>query len=333
MRRIVMLKGAALVVAMFWNLENYFDPFDDSDVEDEAFTPRGENHWTWKKFCKKRDDIAKVIISIGDRYGSFPAIIGVAEVENRFVMQQLSMETPLSRLDYEIIHRDSRDRRGIDVGVLYRKELFWPLYVKSFDIKSSSDSVLKTRSILYVKGILKASPDGEEGNGERIGAGDGKADLHARGDTVHVLVNHWPSKLGNKKISDKNRMAASDCAKHIADSILLSNPESGIILMGDLNDVPDSKPVKNLSGLINLAARLTADSPHCGTNKYRESWSLIDQILVSRSVERKNARMEIFSENLLVEDKTYLGYKPFRTLSGPRYIGGVSDHLPVVLIY
>src|SRR5574344_1068635 len=335
MRGVIFIKGTALAVVMFWNLENYFDPFDDPRVADEAFTPRGEYHWNWEKFCKKRDDIARTIIAAGDKYHFFPAVVGVAEVENRFVLNQLVKETPLARLGYKVIHKESPDKRGIDVGLLYRDKIFRPLAARAILVKISHDSVLLTRSVLYVKGLLNLSDEQtEEREVERVAC-----------DTLHLFVNHWPSKLGDKKISDRNRMAASNTVKRVVDSILNCSINAKILVMGDLNDSPYSEPVENLSNLINLAKPVLERDHYSGTNKYRESWSLIDEMLVSNSLfnegftdksgneVKKKLRMEIYSDNLLVEDKTFLGEKPFRTLTGPRYSGGVSDHLPIILIY
>ena len=118
--------GLFLVLACFWNLENYYHPSDDPQTADEDFTPAGSYHWTYSRFNKKRDDIAKTILSIRDYYGSYPALIGFAEVENRQVLRELVERTPLAALEYEVIHRDSPDRRGIDVGMLYRKTDFRP---------------------------------------------------------------------------------------------------------------------------------------------------------------------------------------------------------------
>ena len=97
---------------VFWNLENYFDPFDDSLTVDEEFTPGGYRHWTWSKFLDKRNLIAKALLSMHDRYGDFPVLAAFAEVENRMVLRQLVERTPLAKLGYGIVHRDSPDRRG-----------------------------------------------------------------------------------------------------------------------------------------------------------------------------------------------------------------------------
>ena len=301
---------------MFWNVENYFDTYDNPSTTDEEFTPTGDNRWGRARFEKKRDDIAKTILLAADQYGDLPALIGLAEVENAFVLQELLEETPLARTQYKYIHKDSPDSRGIDVALLYREELFTPVETKYIGFS------FPTRDVLYTKGVVNGL------------------------DTLHIMVNHWPSKRGNEESSGRKREYVSLKVSHVVDSILLRNPAANIVLMGDFNDTPDSSPLKNLGKLTNLAK--WADGAE-GSYKYRESWSMIDQFLVSdnlikeeSSIKEKNEafrpqwiythrNMEIFApEALFAEDATYMGVKPKRTYSGPRYLGGISDHLPVV---
>ena len=310
------MKEILLLLVMFWNVENYFDTYDNPPTTDEEFTPTGDNRWGRARFEKKRDDIAKTILLAADQYGDLPALIGLAEVENAFVLQELLEETPLARTQYKYIHKDSPDSRGIDVALLYREELFTPVETKYIGFS------FPTRDVLYTKGVVNGL------------------------DTLHIMVNHWPSKRGNEESSGRKREYVSLKVSHVVDSILLRNPAANIVLMGDFNDTPASSPLKNLGQLTNLAK--WADGAE-GTYKYRESWSMIDQFLVSEnlikeesSIKEKNEafrpqwiythrNMEIFApEALFAEDATYLGVKPKRTYSGPRYLGGISDHLPVV---
>lgn len=310
------MKEILLLLVMFWNVENYFDTYDNPSTTDEEFTPTGDNRWGRARFEKKRDDIAKTILLAADQYGDLPALIGLAEVENAFVLQELLEETPLARTQYKYIHKDSPDSRGIDVALLYREELFTPLETKYIGFS------FPTRDVLYTKGVVNGL------------------------DTLHIMVNHWPSKRGNEESSGRKREYVSLKVSHVVDSILLRNPAANIVLMGDFNDTPASSPLKNLGQLTNLAK--WADGAE-GSYKYRESWSMIDQFLVSEnlireesSIKEKNEafrpqwiythrNMEIFApEALFAEDATYMGVKPKRTYSGPRYLGGISDHLPVV---
>ena len=310
------MKEILLLLVMFWNVENYFDTYDNPSTTDEEFTPTGDNRWGRARFEKKRDDIAKTILLAADQYGDLPALIGLAEVENAFVLQELLEETPLARTQYKYIHKDSPDSRGIDVALLYREELFTPVETKYIGFS------FPTRDVLYTKGVVNGL------------------------DTLHIMVNHWPSKRGNEESSGRKREYVSLKVSHVVDSILLRNPAANIVLMGDFNDTPASSPLKNLGQLTNLAK--WADGAE-GSYKYRESWSMIDQFLVSEnlikeesSIKEKNEafrpqwiythrNMEIFApEALFAEDATYMGVKPKRTYSGPRYLGGISDHLPVV---
>ncbi|MFA5324889.1 MAG: endonuclease [Bacteroidales bacterium] len=314
-------------VFLFWNVENYFDPFNDPKTADEDFSFGGKNYWNWKKFEKKRNAIAKVILSAADKYECFPIIIGLAEIENKMVLNQIINETALYRLGYSIIHKNSPDKRGIDIALLYSNKDFNPLSTEFLQVTLPDSS--STRDILYVKGVLQNNPPHE--------------------DTIHIFVNHWPSKLGGEKESLPKRMAAAKTLKTKVDSIfnLYKNIYSSsiypfqeyrtyntpnIIIMGDFNDIPDGKPLMYLCDtlLTNLSIPLFHEGK--GTIKYQGEWEMIDQFIISKSL-ITNTEFSIFSPGfLLEEDKTYLGKKPFRTFIGPRYNGGISDHLPVVLI-
>lgn len=330
------MKEVLLLLVMFWNVENFFDPFKDPVAADEEFTPGGARFWTWRKFEKKRDDIAKVILLVKQRYGVFPAVIGLCEVENRFVLHHLLERTPLAKAGYRIIHKDSPDKRGIDVAMLYDPQHFKLVQVRFFPLleeEGGGVSVLASRFILYAKGVVGGL------------------------DTLHCFVNHWPSRLGGEARSSPRRMLASRTLKVRTDSILRCNGRANIILMGDFNDTPGSRPVTNLSGFVNMAHGVKG----AGTYKYKGKWEVLDQFLVSESLAPapgvhgesgyfpagqaeqgcmeavrwiycKPGSMEIFRNRYLLEkDDVYMGEKLRRTLSGPRYLGGVSDHLPVLL--
>lgn len=304
------MKEFLLLLAMFWNVENFFDTKNDPNTADDEFTPKGDNHWSWKKFEKKKNDIAKTIMLVADRYGELPALIGLSEVENMYVLQKLIKETPLARAGYRIIHDESPDNRGIDVALLYREDIFTPEKRRFLEVD------FPTRELLYVKGTVKGL------------------------DTLHVLVNHWPSKGGGEKETLPKRMAVSNKVKEVTDSIFAENSRANILLMGDFNDVPTSEPVENLEKFANLAHWAEGCE---GTYKYRGDWELIDQFLVSENMlppteENQlkwmycHRRMDIFMHEWLVApDESYMGVKPNRTLQGPKYNGGVSDHLPIVL--
>ena len=292
-RRLMIFLGTGISVLFFWNLENLFDPFDDVATLDDEFTARGEKRWSWKRFDHKADGIAKTILAASQN-GAPPDICAFAEVENRFVLRRLRDSTPLEKLDYEIIHRDSPDERGIDVALLYRRSRFKPLKVEAVRVSEE----FNTRDILYVKGVLD-------------------------GDTLHVMVNHWPSKRGGAAASEIRRWAAQERLSALCDSIAGASPEQRIIALGDFNDTPENI----ILPLYNLASPLAALGE--GTLKYRGNWEMIDQCFVSDTTA---CRLSIFKPAFLVEhDRTYTGDKPRRTYIGPRHNGGLSDHLPIVL--
>ena len=290
----------ATLLIMFWNLENFFYPQKDMDFSS------GEKVVTWKRFRAKRDLISKTIIAIKDKEGAYPSVIGVCEVENLKTLKNLVYDTPLSRLGYRILHKDSPDSRGIDVALLYRDDRMILLEYSFFEIKS-----FKTRDILYAKML--------------------SVELK---DTVHFLVNHWPSKLGGEKKSLPRRMEAANLLRHIVDSVQKVNPKAKIIAMGDFNDSPSSPSLQSITSLENLSLRLKdslkkARASITGTHRYKGRWEMLDQFLVSKTI---NGNIQILSfDHLLQQDKKYLGYKTKRTFIGPRFNGGASDHLPVLM--
>jgi endonuclease/exonuclease/phosphatase family metal-dependent hydrolase len=327
---------------VFWNLENFFDTKFDEGREDGHFTPNGEMRWSRSRFIKKRNGIAKTIIDIGVKHQKnidargFPALIGFAEIENRYVLNQLIYETPLAMGSYSIVHRDSPDRRGIDVALLFCKRQFRPLknsFIRVTTGGFKEDEVVTevntyvTREILYCKGVLH--------------------DL----DTLHVFVNHWPSKYGGEKQSAPYREAAADALARVCDSILMKNSKANIIVMGDFNDTPDSRLIRDfeqrstLKVMSSYHKRRSIFSKELkliknrGTIKYKGEWEMIDMFFVSDNLQDKNEPIStdndhftIFCANYLMErDRSYTGNKPKRTYIGPRYNGGLSDHLPIIL--
>jgi len=313
---------------MFYNVENLFDPFHDTLKNDYEFVSGGINGWTWKKFEKKLHDLSKVIIATGGWQP--PEIVAFSEVENRFVLKQLLKRTPLERFGYRIIHEESPDQRGIDVGMIYLKDKFREVSHQSITIKSS-DSSLKTRDILYVKGLVLE-------NGEI-----------RQKDTLHLFINHWPSRTGGPSITAYRRKDAALTLKHVIDSITSRQPEALIVLTGDFNDEPidesisvhlkaHGSPEDFGHSLYNLMTPYVGKND-TGTNKYRNQWGVIDQFIVSSSLIRRGTDKGIYVKSaqiisfsfLLKKDETYTGTVPFRTYSGKQYQGGFSDHLPVLL--
>lgn len=294
-------------VAMFWNVECLFDPFDDPLKNDDEFTAKALRHWTWQRFEKKRDGIAQTVLALADETGELPALVGLAEVENRLVVSQLVRKTILEELGYSYIHRESPDERGIDVALLYRKDIFRVLDVDSLTVPG-----ITTRDILYVKMIQMP---GQAGHDEAASAAS--EDRH-----LHTFVVHFPSKRGGAKVSDSRRSAALGVLERAVDSLLRIDAQGEILVMGDFNDTDCQ-----VTGLVAPPFDGLPAAP--GTLKYHGRWERIDHFFVSPSLD---THMQIFAPPfLLEEDSSYLGTKPRRTYIGPRYNGGLSDHLPIYL--
>ena len=288
---------------MFWNLENYFDYRNDStSVSDAEFSSLGERRWTKKRFYAKCNAIAKGILWAGSAQGGLPDVIGFAEVENAFVLRRLVQATALRKLDYRVVHFDSPDSRGIDVALLYRGSR-----VKLEDARPchlfQGDSVLATRDILLCRFSSPLGP-------------------------FSVLVNHHPSKYGGTAVSEPRRRLAVERLRFLADS-LRALGEDRIIATGDFNDTPTNPVYKLLEPtFLPLAEELHRQGR--GTIKYDGKWDLIDQFFVSPACLPAVMRI-LYIPFLQVPDATHGGTKPLRTYSGPRYLGGVSDHCPIWL--
>lgn len=292
---------------MFWNLENYFDWHNDStSVSDAEFSSRGERHWTRRRFNAKSNAITKGILWVAAQNGALPDAIGFAEVENAFALRKLIGNTALQKLDYEIVHYDSPDRRGIDVALLYRRSTLTLTGSKPCHLYAdSTHSILPTRDIL-----LATFTDGE-------------------GRPLAILVNHHPSKYGGAAESETRRRTAVSALKNLADS-LSGGGYSRIVAIGDFNDTPEN-PVFNLLSptLENLSLPLFGQG--LGTIKYDGRWEMIDLCFVSGSIAAISALNVFYVPFLMTPDRSHGGFKPFRTYSGPRYLGGVSDHCPILL--
>lgn len=308
-------KGVRIV---FYNVENLFDCTHDTLTKDSEFLPDGLYGWTPGKFLNKLQTIGKVLLSTGG--WEPPEIIGLAEVENQSVLNLLATRFPLSPFGYKVVHYESPDVRGIDVALLYRPDKFSVLYSTPLTVNLPEDQQFKTRDILYVKGVVLNK------------------------DTIHIFVNHWPSKLGGEKLSIPHRLAAAKCVNRAVDSLLKDNSNTRIMVMGDLNDVPLSPVVLSLTQKGRLSENLMAvplKKKDKGSYKFSGKWSVIDQIIVSSALFKKNGLHVkdgacIFAASyLLVPDDAFGGEKPLRSFLGPRYMGGYSDHLPVFvdLIY
>lgn len=309
---------------VFYNVENLFDIYNDSLKRDDEFTPEGERNWNNKRFYKKLNNIYRVIIGVGE--WNPPVIVGLCEVENRFVLDKLVYQTPFKTFDYKIIHEESPDRRGIDVALLYRSSGFTPIVHQAVGIRFPFDTASRTRDILYVKGLL------------------------ANNDTVHIFVNHWPSRYGGYLETKPKREFVASVLRKQVDSLFKADLNPNIIIMGDLNDGPREESLLNVlqtkldttnlheNDLYNLMSHYPANMDG-GTIKYQESWDIFDQFIVSsnlidgkQGLKVLHSKAKIYSPEFLLEDDfKHLGKKPFRTYVGFTYNNGYSDHLPIYI--
>lgn len=312
------------IMIAFWNLENFFDPFVDSTRAYNEFTESGGQHWTKSRFYAKRNNIYKAIFAFSKAQPI--GIMGMCEVENDYVLNALFAQTPLKRFNYRWILYEGPDRRGIDPAIIYSKDIFQLIYSEAIPYHNPNDSTMISRDILYAKFF------------------------DYRNDTLHCFVNHWPSKYRGELETVEARNCAARIVRCKVDSIIATVPTAKIILMGDFNDTPDAPCIREVLGakhisetlidepLVNLFAR-SSDLGFKGTLKYQESWMIFDQIIVTKSLINSNSlhcnssdASIIHESYLLTEDATYHGVKLNRTYLGPKYFGGFSDHLPVVLL-
>lgn len=306
------------LLAAFWNVENLFDYDDDSKTRDNDFLPDGKYEWTQDKYYQKLDRIAQVMNDLGD---DLPHFMGLVEVENLRVLEDLVKHDDIRKAAYKIIHKDSKDQRGIDVAMLYN-----PLYLslidfEFLDIDSHSDNNLFSRDILY--------------------ASFSQAD----GSVLHTFVNHWPSRRDGWKETEYKRLAAAKTLKQKLDEITQKNPDAQLLVCGDFNDYPDNtsletivaaKSIKDKNAqLVNLAYEL--DKSDKGTITYEGDWGMFDQFIVSKSLidksdwDVKRSKMKIFDEDyVMYYDKTHKQKQPSK-FQGSRFYGGYSDHLAVYL--
>lgn len=311
----------------FYNLENLFDYEDDPLTFDDDRTPEGRDHWTPEIYEAKLKNMAQVISEIGkDVTGTSPVIIGVCEIENRRVLEDLVNQDALLAKDYGIVHFDSPDRRGIDVALLYQKKVFTPIESKKYELKiyDNNDATKRifTRDQLLVSGML----DGEK---------------------MHFILNHWPSRSGGEARSRFKRIKAAKLNKQIIDSLHSDDPYAKIITMGDLNDDPTSASLKevlqpqkkrektNTRQLYNPMYEMYKKG--LGTLAWRDGWNLFDQMIVSAELTKKDFssyrlyKAGIYNKSYLANPRgRWKGY-PYRSFADGGFTGGYSDHFPVYL--
>ena len=302
---------------MFYNVENLFDTINDPLIRDDDFTPEGKKKWTTERYQKKLNDLAKVISSIDNE--SLPSLVGFAEIENKVVLEDLIKTDYLNSQNYQIVHEESPDVRGIDVGLIYNPDDF--TYLSHQKIRIPLDTEYKVRDILYVKGILYNK------------------------DTLHIFINHWKSRSGGQTETEPQRIQCAKTLRNSVDSILAINKEAKILIMGDLNDEPqDSSIFKTLkannsyeqNSLYNVMLKLSKEG--FGSHNYRGHWNMLDNIIVSNNlVDSKDLDVSentghIFSPEWITYSNKSGNKSPNRTYGGSNYYGGYSDHYPVYVI-
>ena len=300
----------------FYNLENLFDTFDNKRTHDNDFLPTSEKQWTLKRYKKKVRKLGYTISRIGTKTSNnLPVIIGLAEVENKLVVNDLIHSKFLKAKNYDIVHYDSPDERGIDVALIYNQDFFKVVSSETFSINLTDEDGNPdyTRDILLVEGFLNE-------------------------EKVFVLVNHWPSRSEGEKESEHKRLTASAKVIEIIDLLKQRESNPKIIVMGDFNDNPSNKSIKQLVNSQDLYNPMETLLSHTkGSLNYRFQWILFDQILISTNFFEYKTNAHSFSKASVFDDaflKQFKGkYKgtPFRTYVGLKYKGGYSDHFPVYI--
>ena len=310
----------------FYNLENLFDTDDDPKINDEEFLPDGKNAWTPDRYEEKLANMAYAISQIAiDQVQPGLSILGLAEIENRKVLEDLASHPLLKERNYQIVHFDSPDRRGVDVAMFYNPRHFKVKESQPVELIVYGETGKReyTRDILLVGGEF----DGEE---------------------LFIMVNHWPSRRGGESRSAYKRNKAASICRAISDSIYAIKPHAKVVIMGDLNDDPTSpsltghlrakgkKSDVEAGGLFNPFYDFYRRG--LGSNAYQDSWSLFDQIIISQNfLDEKQSgykflKANIFNKQFLVQQTgKYKGY-PFRTFSFDNYQGGYSDHFPTYIL-
>lgn len=303
-----------------YNVENLFDCENDTLTDDDSFTPEGDHQWIEKKYKNKINNLSRAITAAGG--WETPIIIGLCEIENKKVLTDLFHHTQLRKNNYQFVHQDSPDRRGVDVALAYLPEKFRIISEQFHRVDIVNDK--PTRDILHATGILPNH------------------------DTLHVFVNHWPSRYGGELESEHKRITAAQTLKKVTDSIQRANPESKIIIMGDFNDYPYNESIQKHLSVLTPQANIKKDALYnlceqfvektdIGTHKFGGEWGVLDQFIVSGalldplcSTHTNINKVQICQEEfLLKEDKT--GKTPKRSFAGTFYAYGYSDHLPIIL--
>lgn len=314
---------------VFYNLENLFDTINDPDKHDEEFLPDGVKKWNTVKYNKKLHNMERVLFDIAAMDKNFPVVIGVCEIENRLVLEDLVAQPKLAHGKYRIVHYDSPDARGVDCGFLYRPDVFKLEGSKAVKFEMPGMPNFRTRDLLTMWGTIDGEP-------------------------FYFLVSHWPSRLGGKEASSPKREAAAAQCRRLADSVRKANPATKVVIMGDLNDdATDKSVMETLGGKGNIKKLVSGDmyNPFVdllkagyGTLGYRDEWNLFDNIVVSENLatgstgELKLQRADgskyygnIFTRPYMIQREGQYKNYPLRTFVSNNFQDGFSDHFPVYI--
>lgn len=319
------IKSDTLFVA-HWNVENLFDTVDDPKTNDEEFLPESQIEWTKERLDNKLYNLARVIRSMNNNKG--PDILGMCEVEHQSLIDSM-LQKFLSDKNYSVAYLESPDERGIDNGLVFNKDKLSLLNVQGLYVSLTPND--QTRLILFVKLLLNKK------------------------DTLNVFVNHWPSRRGGQEQSEWARIAAAKTLRHTVDSLFSSNKKCNIIIVGDFNDEPNNisitenlkaapflcdtvnknnLPVDNKTDLFNLAYKKYSEGD--GSFFYRDNFNMLDQIIISRNLlldidlKYECNSFEVYRPEFIVTHSGKFKGTPFPTYGGKRYLGGYSDHFPVI---
>ncbi len=307
-----------------YNVENLFDTKDDTLKDDEEFLPNGLKAWNNYKYNTKLKVLYKVMCNIGG--DKMPDIFCLTEIENKTVLEDLIERTPFNEFDYGIIHEESPDARGVDVGFLYRRSSFIPIYHDIIRIDFPNEPTSKTRDVLVIAGVLNKK------------------------DTIHLFICHFPSRRGGETASEYRRNFVADKIRQKIDSLFSININSNIIVTGDFNDEPTNTSIydvlkakeiwdnKNPTELYNFMYDMKVNKG-LGTYKFQGYWNMLDHFMVSKHLLDPQNNIFLLPNSAAIYSPSWLeqpdeeapGTKPYRTYSGPNYQGGYSDHFPIYL--
>ncbi len=308
---------------MFYNVENLFDTINDASVADEDMLPKADRAWTVERFHQKLSNVARVIADLSDEDG-FPAVVALAEVENRKVLEDLVVQSQISSANYSICHFDSPDERGIDVAMLYRADMFSVEGCRAIRVNVESAPNLRTRDFLLVWGVMG-------------------------GEKILFCVVHFPSRIGGVKQTEHLRIGCAEQIREFVDSIAMADADRRIVIIGDMNDNPSdksirkvlgAKPVSQLEQVATSGALYNLTSlSRGGSSVYDGRWNRFDNIIVSANLlsssdglrvvmpKRGNSGSYVQRLEYLLDDKGH----PKATYRGSEYQGGASDHLPIYM--